>query len=158
MLFLSFFFLQSQGCVYGGEWCINRIRIRAWITSLCCVSPAISLECYSCSGESSDNCNAKQQCDGTEDSCLKLTSNGKALKSYLFIFFVRKYSFNDPYCRIDLCWIHVGMIYAGCMRYSDCNFQTLGSKYVLPEFTFSCCQSNLCNKEKKKNWFWDLFG
>ncbi|CAG10812.1 unnamed protein product [Tetraodon nigroviridis] len=87
---------------------------------------AISLECYSCSGESPDHCGETQQCGHHEDSCLKLTSNG--------------------------------MIYAGCIRYSDCNFLTLGSKYVLPDFTFSCCQSNLCNKKKKKNWLTALFG
>uniref|UniRef100_A0A674MB86 MAC-inhibitory protein n=1 Tax=Takifugu rubripes TaxID=31033 RepID=A0A674MB86_TAKRU len=50
-----------------------------------------------------------------------------------------------------------GTIYAGCMRYSDCNFLTLSSKFVLPEFRFSCCQSDLCNG-KKKNWFWQFFG
>lgn len=77
-----FFFFQSQGCVYGGERCVNvgyQTGIKGWITLVWCVSAATSLECYSCSAESSDNCNVKQQCNGSEDSCLRLSSNGKAL-------------------------------------------------------------------------------
>uniref|UniRef100_A0A8C4GP85 UPAR/Ly6 domain-containing protein n=1 Tax=Dicentrarchus labrax TaxID=13489 RepID=A0A8C4GP85_DICLA len=33
---------------------------------------------------------------------------------------------------------------------SDCDFRTLGSRYYrLSSFTFSCCQSKLCNGPKK---------
>lgn len=77
-----FFLLQSQGRVYGGEWCVNvgyQTRIKGWITPVWCVSSATSLECYSCSAESSDNCVVKQQCSGGDDSCLQLSSNGTAL-------------------------------------------------------------------------------
>ncbi|KAG7500509.1 CD59 glycoprotein-like [Solea senegalensis] len=39
--------------------------------------------------------------------------------------------------------------YTGCMRYADCDFMTLAVKYSLPDFTFDCCQSNLCNGQEK---------
>lgn len=77
-----FFLFQSQGRVYGGEWCVNvgyQTRIKGWITLVWCVSSATSLECYSCSAESSNNCVVKQQCSGGGDSCLQLSSNGTAL-------------------------------------------------------------------------------
>ncbi|KAL7382366.1 hypothetical protein ABVT39_021163 [Epinephelus coioides] len=41
------------------------------------------------------------------------------------------------------------MTYTQCMRNTDCNFMTLAVRYVLPDFEFECCQSNLCNGQKK---------
>lgn len=83
----SFFFVSAFSFAYKVEaeytevkgafmWAIRSERKPE--PSVCCVPSAISLECYSCSGESSDSCKLKQQCGGTEDSCLKLTSNGKS--------------------------------------------------------------------------------
>ncbi|KAM8767102.1 CD59 glycoprotein-like isoform 1-T1 [Acanthopagrus schlegelii] len=50
--------------------------------------------------------------------------------------------------------------YTTCMRYADCNFMTLASRFTVPEFTFSCCQSKLCNGPEKSalQKFLDLFG
>ncbi|XP_068189670.1 CD59 glycoprotein-like [Antennarius striatus] len=48
--------------------------------------------------------------------------------------------------------------YTRCIRYSDCNFMTLASRYILREFTFDCCQSNGCNKKKSSSIFGGLFG
>lgn len=59
-------------------WAI-RHESKGWITPVWCVSSATSLECYSCSAQSSDNCVDKQQCSGGDDGCLKLSSNGTAL-------------------------------------------------------------------------------
>nr|XP_046274496.1 CD59 glycoprotein-like [Scatophagus argus] len=39
--------------------------------------------------------------------------------------------------------------YTGCIRHTDCDFMTLAVRFALPDFTFSCCQSELCNKKKK---------
>ncbi|XP_035537592.1 CD59 glycoprotein-like [Morone saxatilis] len=40
--------------------------------------------------------------------------------------------------------------YTHCVRYADCDFRTLSSRYeLLPSFTFSCCESKLCNGPKK---------
>ncbi|XP_034561488.1 CD59 glycoprotein-like, partial [Notolabrus celidotus] len=39
--------------------------------------------------------------------------------------------------------------HTACMRYSDCDFMTLAVRYSVPDFAFSCCQSELCNGEKK---------
>ncbi|XP_040909645.1 CD59 glycoprotein-like [Toxotes jaculatrix] len=38
--------------------------------------------------------------------------------------------------------------YTGCIRYTDCDFMTLAPRYSLPDFTFSCCQSELCNGQE----------
>ncbi|XP_069550336.1 CD59 glycoprotein-like [Brachyistius frenatus] len=50
--------------------------------------------------------------------------------------------------------------YTGCVRHTDCDFTTLGLRYILPKFTFSCCQSKLCNGQEKSLFqkFKDLFG
>ncbi|TKS88269.1 CD59 glycoprotein MAC-inhibitory protein [Collichthys lucidus] len=48
-------------------------------------------------------------------------------------------------------------IYTRCIRYADCDFMTLANKYVLPNFDFNCCQSKLCNGQKK-SLFQKLFG
>ncbi|XP_056255553.1 CD59 glycoprotein-like isoform X2 [Seriola aureovittata] len=40
-------------------------------------------------------------------------------------------------------------IYTGCISYADCEFRTLAVRYPIPQFTFSCCQSELCNKQEK---------
>ncbi|XP_044028665.1 CD59 glycoprotein-like [Siniperca chuatsi] len=50
--------------------------------------------------------------------------------------------------------------YTRCMRYADCDFMTLAVRYSLPEFNFSCCQSNLCNAQEKSllQKFKDFFG
>ncbi|XP_054620154.1 CD59 glycoprotein-like isoform X2 [Dunckerocampus dactyliophorus] len=38
--------------------------------------------------------------------------------------------------------------YSRCITYADCDFLTLAAKYFsLSDFTFSCCQSNLCNSQ-----------
>lgn len=55
-------------------------------------------------------------------------------------------------CSIDLCLSHFLLsekTYTRCMRYIDCNYMTLATRYTLPEFTFSCCQSKLCNGQEK---------
>ncbi|XP_034016823.1 CD59 glycoprotein-like [Thalassophryne amazonica] len=39
--------------------------------------------------------------------------------------------------------------YTSCIKYSDCDVMILASKYPVPGFTFSCCQSDLCNTEIK---------
>lgn len=39
--------------------------------------------------------------------------------------------------------------YTRCIRYADCDFMTLANRYVLPNFDFNCCQSKLCNGQKK---------
>ncbi|KAG8005299.1 ATP-dependent DNA helicase Q4 [Nibea albiflora] len=39
--------------------------------------------------------------------------------------------------------------YTSCIRYADCDFMTLAVRYVLPDFDFNCCQSKLCNGQKK---------
>ncbi|XP_029976957.1 CD59 glycoprotein-like, partial [Salarias fasciatus] len=49
------------------------------------------------------------------------------------------------------------MIYTGCLRSSDCDFRSLSVRYLVPEFTFSCCQSKLCNGRAKGFFQW-LFG
>ncbi|GAA6227333.1 CD59 glycoprotein-like [Lates japonicus] len=52
-----------------------------------------------------------------------------------------------------------GKSYAECLRNADCDFMTLAVRYALADFDFSCCQTELCNEEKKtffqkvKNWF-----
>ncbi|XP_041664085.1 CD59 glycoprotein-like [Cheilinus undulatus] len=76
-----------------------------------------SLQCHSCPGGSSSDCEVKQECNQGEDSCLKLTSGGNT--------------------------------YSSCLRYADCDFMTLAVRYSLPDFTFSCCQSELCNGPEK---------
>ncbi|CAJ1083400.1 CD59 glycoprotein-like [Xyrichtys novacula] len=88
----------------------------------------LSLQCYSCPGGSSSDCEVKQECNGGEDSCLKLTSGDDT--------------------------------YTTCMRYADCDLMTLGVRYPLPDFTFSCCQSKLCNGPEKSAFqkFKDFFG
>ncbi|XP_041811891.1 CD59 glycoprotein-like [Chelmon rostratus] len=50
--------------------------------------------------------------------------------------------------------------YTRCMRYADCDFLTLASRYVVPNFTFSCCQSKLCNGQEKSAFqkFKEFFG
>ncbi|KAM7384378.1 hypothetical protein PAMA_011638 [Pampus argenteus] len=77
----------------------------------------LSLKCYSCPHGSSSSCEATQECNQAEDSCLKLTSSGTT--------------------------------YTSCMAYRDCDFMTLAVRYSLGDFTFSCCQSKLCNGESK---------
>lgn len=55
-------------------------------------------------------------------------------------------------CSIDLCLSHFLLsekTYTRCMRYIDCNYMTLATRYTLPDFTFSCCQSKLCNGQEK---------
>ncbi|XP_060915400.1 CD59 glycoprotein-like [Labrus mixtus] len=47
--------------------------------------------------------------------------------------------------------------YSACLRYADCDFMTLAASYRLPDFTFSCCQSNLCNGQEK-SWWQKIFG
>ncbi|XP_070777241.1 CD59 glycoprotein-like [Enoplosus armatus] len=39
--------------------------------------------------------------------------------------------------------------YTRCMRYADCDFMTLAVRYSLPDFSFTCCQSKLCNVKEK---------
>ncbi|KAM6974871.1 CD59 glycoprotein-like [Tautogolabrus adspersus] len=39
--------------------------------------------------------------------------------------------------------------YTACLRYADCDFMSLAVRYSLPDFTFSCCQSKLCNGQEK---------
>ncbi|XP_069371876.1 CD59 glycoprotein-like isoform X2 [Paralichthys olivaceus] len=50
--------------------------------------------------------------------------------------------------------------FTSCMRYADCDFMTLAVRYSEPDFTFSCCQSNLCNAKEKSSFqkFKDWFG
>ncbi|XP_020511620.1 CD59 glycoprotein-like [Labrus bergylta] len=47
--------------------------------------------------------------------------------------------------------------YSSCLRDADCDFRTLAARYPLPDFTFSCCQSNLCNGQEK-SWWQKIFG
>ncbi|XP_071381211.1 CD59 glycoprotein-like, partial [Centroberyx affinis] len=42
-----------------------------------------------------------------------------------------------------------GKTYTKCMRYADCDFMTLAASYGFPQFTFSCCQSKLCNGDQQ---------
>ncbi|XP_070702963.1 CD59 glycoprotein-like [Pempheris klunzingeri] len=53
-----------------------------------------------------------------------------------------------------------GKTYTNCVRYTDCDFLTLGLRFDLPDFTFSCCQSKLCNGQEKSllQKFKDFFG
>ncbi|XP_034456344.1 CD59 glycoprotein-like isoform X1 [Hippoglossus hippoglossus] len=52
-----------------------------------------------------------------------------------------------------------GKTFTTCMRHADCDFMTLAVRYAEPDFTFSCCQSALCNGQEKstfqkfKEWF-----
>ncbi|XP_028256659.1 CD59 glycoprotein-like [Parambassis ranga] len=39
--------------------------------------------------------------------------------------------------------------YTRCVRYTDCDSGTLSTITGFPKFTFKCCQSKLCNGEKK---------
>ncbi|XP_054874119.1 CD59 glycoprotein-like [Amphiprion ocellaris] len=50
--------------------------------------------------------------------------------------------------------------YTRCLRYTDCDFMTLAVRYSLPDFTFDCCQSKLCNSQNKSFFqkMKDLFG
>lgn len=51
--------------------------------------------------------------------------------------------------------------YTSCIRHEDCDFMTLSVRFPVPRFTFSCCQSALCNGKKKKGVFskiMDVFG
>ncbi|CAB1421588.1 unnamed protein product [Pleuronectes platessa] len=84
-----------------------------------------SLQCYSCPDGSSNNCEAKQDCNQSEDSCLKLTSTGKTFTT--------------------------------CIRNADCDFMTLAVRFSEPDFTFSCCQSALCNGQEKMFFSCPLF-
>ncbi|XP_062292281.1 CD59 glycoprotein-like [Scomber scombrus] len=88
----------------------------------------VSLQCHSCPQGSSEKCEATEECSQGDDSCLKLSSDGKT--------------------------------YTSCVRQADCDFRILGARYPLPNFTFSCCQSNLCNGESKSFFqkFKDFFG
>ncbi|XP_026202810.1 CD59 glycoprotein-like [Anabas testudineus] len=47
------------------------------------------------------------------------------------------------------------MTYTECVTYTDCNFRTLAQRYSFSSFSFSCCQSDLCNAPKKS--FWNFF-
>uniref|UniRef100_UPI0037E9609A CD59 glycoprotein-like n=1 Tax=Semicossyphus pulcher TaxID=241346 RepID=UPI0037E9609A len=88
----------------------------------------LSLQCYSCPGGSSSNCEVKQECNQGEDSCLKLISGDNT--------------------------------HTSCLRHADCDFMNLAVRYSIPDFTFSCCQSKLCNGPEKSAFqkFKDLFG
>uniref|UniRef100_A0A8C6X013 CD59 glycoprotein n=1 Tax=Neogobius melanostomus TaxID=47308 RepID=A0A8C6X013_9GOBI len=50
-----------------------------------------------------------------------------------------------------------GVTYTSCVAYDACNFDALSLQYPLPQFKFSCCQSDLCNgpsfTERVKNFF-----
>lgn len=52
--------------------------------------------------------------------------------------------------------------YTSCIRHEDCDFRTLSVRFPVARFTFSCCQSALCNEAKKKKGalrtFLDMFG
>ncbi|XP_054462327.1 CD59 glycoprotein-like [Anoplopoma fimbria] len=50
--------------------------------------------------------------------------------------------------------------YTRCMRYADCDFMNLAIRYPLAEFVFDCCNSDLCNGQKKSAFqkFKDFFG
>ncbi|XP_029023484.1 CD59 glycoprotein-like [Betta splendens] len=48
-----------------------------------------------------------------------------------------------------------GLVYTECIRYTDCSFSPLAVRYALPKFTYTCCQTNLCNG---KSFFEGLFG
>ncbi|CAN9504007.1 unnamed protein product [Ophioblennius macclurei] len=39
--------------------------------------------------------------------------------------------------------------YTQCLRHSECDFRSLAVRYLIPEFTFNCCQSELCNGPEK---------
>uniref|UniRef100_A0A3Q3J1D2 CD59 glycoprotein n=1 Tax=Monopterus albus TaxID=43700 RepID=A0A3Q3J1D2_MONAL len=80
------------------------------------LSPAgLSLQCYSCPDGSSSSCEVKQECQQSEDGCLKI----------------------------------IKRTYTSCMRYADCDYKILAARYPLPDFDFSCCQSDLCNGKEK---------
>uniref|UniRef100_A0A3B4ZML2 CD59 glycoprotein n=1 Tax=Stegastes partitus TaxID=144197 RepID=A0A3B4ZML2_9TELE len=85
------------------------------LTQLNCVCPGVSLQCYSCPDGSSTSCEATQECNQEEDSCLKLKKQ----------------------------------TYSSCIQHTDCDFMTLAVRYSLPQFTFNCCQSKLCNSHGK---------
>ncbi|XP_053190566.1 CD59 glycoprotein-like [Scomber japonicus] len=77
----------------------------------------VTLQCYSCPHGSSEKCDATEECNQGDDSCLKLSSDGIPFRKDLHL--------------------------------SHCDFRILGTRYPVPNFTFSCCQSNLCNGESK---------
>ncbi|XP_071356844.1 CD59 glycoprotein-like [Trachinotus anak] len=39
--------------------------------------------------------------------------------------------------------------YTQCIRYTDCEFRTLAVRFPVTKFTYSCCQSGLCNSQEK---------
>ncbi|KAM9340225.1 CD59 glycoprotein-like [Symphorus nematophorus] len=43
-------------------------------------------------------------------------------------------------------------VYTRCLRYADCDFMTLAARYVVPNFKFSCCKTELCNSQEKSLW------
>ncbi|XP_055015360.1 CD59 glycoprotein-like [Boleophthalmus pectinirostris] len=53
---------------------------------------------------------------------------------------------------------HGEMTYSSCVNYNDCTFDALSLQYTFSHFTFSCCQSNLCNGRSLSEKISDFFG
>lgn len=135
-------------------------RVRA---ELALVSPGVSLQCYSCPDGTSSNCEVTMECNQGDDTCLKITSGGehdskspqKALtlnvtvtSDLLFLHF-RSFCWVFVTVMTSLCPLFAENTYTRCVRYTDCDLSTLSTITGLPKFTFKCCQSKLCNGEKK---------
>ncbi|CAL9707496.1 unnamed protein product [Knipowitschia caucasica] len=52
---------------------------------------------------------------------------------------------------------HRDQTFSSCVNYALCNFDALSVNYPLPQFDFSCCQSDLCNGRSLMEKMKDLF-